>query len=562
MTATAPRFRLRLSLLACALWFAGSLGPGLRAQSSNEMPRLPSLGEPDSSDMTEAGERRIGDLIMRQVRRDPALLDDPQLLAHVQALWAPLLRAARNRGEIVPETDAVFAWETFLIRDRSINAFALPGGFVGVHLGLIAQSVMQDELAAVLAHELSHITQRHIVRSNSQARRQSALGLAAMLLGMLAAARSGSPDLAQATVMGSQAAMLQGQLNFSRDMEREADRVGFTIMTDAGYEPRGAAAMFERLDRANRLNDFGNFPYLRSHPLTIERIGEARSRAQSQEMAMGQARGPASQTVVVTGQALMDPLPAQAQHQLMRGRAKVLMDPSEPALRHLQRAAEGTPASEERMATLYAASLASMQLGEHGQARRHFDELQRLHAQPSVRQSLDLLLAELEVAAGQPQRALTLLETLDGRQRSVRMARAEAALKWAQQPGDARSRAMAQQALRQHGDALTTWVIEHRHDAAAWSQLSLIAQFQGEALRAVRAQAEARWALGDLNGALDRFKAGQRLARSSSRQDHVEASVIDARLRDLERERRRAFADMRGIREEDLPPVLPPNIPL
>ena len=562
MTATAPRFRLRLSLLACALWFAGSLGPGLRAQSSNEMPRLPSLGEPDSSDMTEAGERRIGDLIMRQVRRDPALLDDPQLLAHVQALWAPLLRAARNRGEIVPETDAVFAWETFLIRDRSINAFALPGGFVGVHLGLIAQSVMQDELAAVLAHELSHITQRHIVRSNSQARRQSALGLAAMLLGMLAAARSGSPDLAQATVMGSQAAMLQGQLNFSRDMEREADRVGVTIMTDAGYEPRGAAAMFERLDRANRLNDFGNFPYLRSHPLTIERIGEARSRAQSQEMAMGQARGPASQTVVVTGQALMDPLPAQAQHQLMRGRAKVLMDPSEPALRHLQRAAEGIPASEERMATLYAASLASMQLGEHGQARRHFDELQRLHAQPSVRQSLDLLLAELEVAAGQPQRALTLLETLDGRQRSVRMARAEAALKWAQQPGDARSRAMAQQALRQHGDALTTWVIEHRHDAAAWSQLSLIAQFQGEALRAVRAQAEARWALGDLNGALDRFKAGQRLARSSSRQDHVEASVIDARLRDLERERRRAFADMRGIREEDLPPVLPPNIPL
>ena len=562
MTATAPRFRLRLSLLACALWFAGSLGPGLRAQSSNDMPRLPSLGEPDSSDMTEAGERRIGDLIMRQVRRDPALLDDPQLLAHVQALWAPLLRAARNRGEIVPETDAVFAWETFLIRDRSINAFALPGGYVGVHLGLIAQSVMQDELAAVLAHELSHITQRHIVRSNSQARRQSALGLAAMLLGMLAAARSGSPDLAQATVMGSQAAMLQGQLNFSRDMEREADRVGFTIMTDAGYEPRGAAAMFERLDRANRLNDFGNFPYLRSHPLTIERIGEARSRAQSQEMAMGQARGPASQTVVVTGQALMDPLPAQAQHQLMRGRAKVLMDPSEPALRHLQRAAEGTPASEERMATLYAASLASMQLGEHGQARRHFDELQRLHAQPSVRQSLDLLLAELEVAAGQPQRALTLLETLDGRQRSVRMARAEAALKWAQQPGDARSRAMAQQALRQHGDALTTWVIEHRHDAAAWSQLSLIAQFQGEALRAVRAQAEARWALGDLNGALDRFKAGQRLARSSSKPDHVEASVIDARLRDLERERRRAFADMRGIREEDLPPVLPPNVPL
>ena len=113
------------------------------------------------------------------------------------------------------------------MRDRSVNAFALPGGYVGVHLGLIAMTGTRDELASVLAHELSHVTQRHIARGIANSKRQSLIGLAAMILGVLAASRAGSADGANAAIVGGQAAAIQGQLNFSRDMEREADRIGF-----------------------------------------------------------------------------------------------------------------------------------------------------------------------------------------------------------------------------------------------------------------------------------------------------------------------------------------------
>ena len=566
--AARPSRPLLRGVLALAVLAAGLHAPrGLAAADGSELQRLPSLGEPDSGDISEGTERRVGEYVMRQIRRDPAYLDDPLLLSYAQALWNPLVRVARARGEIVAETDQAFAWETFLLRDKSINAFALPGGFVGIHLGLIAQAATTDELAAVLAHELTHVTQRHIARSNSSARRQSALGLAGMLLGLLAAARSGSPDLAQATIMGSQAAMAQGQLNFSRDMEREADRIGFTIMTEAGYNGAGVAAIFERLQRANRLNDSGNFPYLRSHPLTVERIGEAQSRvqqaqAQAQSASLGAAGGPVGQTVRITEQRLALDLPSQEMHQLMRARARVLMELQVPALRRWQALAAQDNAVEDRVATLYSATLASLLLGEPRAAQRHLQELQARPLLPSSRPVVDMLSAEVAVAEGQAHRATAQLESLNGRDRAVRLARAEAALKWLQQSTDLRERAKARQALQLHADGLATWVIDRKHDALAWSVLSTCHQALDQPLRAVRAEAEARWALGDLNGALDRFKAGQRLVRSSRAPDYVEASVIDSRLRDLERERRRAFAEIRGMREEDLPPVLPPNVPL
>ncbi len=574
MPKATARLQHALPRSAAALVLAlGLLHPplGLAAGEGTDTQRLPSLGEPDSGDITEGAERRIGEYIMRQVRRDPFYMDDPLLLAYSQAVWNPLVRVARARGEIVPETEQAFAWETFLIRDKSINAFALPGGFVGIHLGLIAQSATVDELAAVLAHELTHVTQRHIARSNSSARRQSALGLAGMLLGLLAAARSGSADLAQATIMGSQAAMAQGQLNFSRDMEREADRIGFTIMTEAGYSGAGVAAIFERLQRANRLNDSNNFPYLRSHPLTVERIGEAQSRvqqaqAQAQVQApsagLSTAGGPVDQSVRVTEQRFAQDLPTSEMHQLMRARARVLMEPNVPALRRWQTLAAQGGEVEDPLATLYSATLASVVLGEPRVAQRHLQALISRPLKPSSRTVVELLSAEVAVAEGQAQRATAQLESMDARDRAVRMARAEAALKWWQQAADVRERAKARQALQLHADGLGTWVIDHRRDALAWSLLSACNQALDQPLRAVRAEAEARWALGDLNGALDRFKAGQRLVRSSRTPDHVEASVIDSRLRDLERERRRAFAEIRGIREEDLPPVLPPNVPM
>ena len=299
---------------AAALLMMGTSVPTAVAQN-----RLPALGDSVSEDFDIGFERRLGEEIMRDIRRDPDYVDDPVLLEHVNAIWASLVDVARQRGEIGPDTDSRFAWQAFLVRDRSVNAFALPGGYVGVHLGLIAITATPDELASVLAHELTHVTQRHIARGITNSKRQSLLSAAAMIVGVLAASRSSRGDAANAVIAGGQAAGIQGQLNFSRDMEREADRIGYGLMSGAGFAGSGMAAMFEKLDQASRLNDSGSYPYLRGHPLTTERIGAARAR-------LGSGSGSATGVAPV----------GRVSHALARARARVLMDARVPALRRWQ----------------------------------------------------------------------------------------------------------------------------------------------------------------------------------------------------------------------------------
>lgn len=239
---------------------------------------LPGLG--DGGEMTASAERSLGDQIARELYRDTDYIDDPVIAAYVQEIWQRLLTAARARGELTPELDERFAWIVVLGRDRNINAFALPGGYLGLNLGLVAAVGSRDELATVLGHELSHVTQRHISRMMSKQGKQMPLMIAGLILGMIAASKSRNSDAGQAMIMGSQALFMQNQLSFSRDMEREADRIGFGVMTQAGFAPQGAAAMFEKLQYASRLNDNGSYPYLRSHPLTTERISDMQGRFQ------------------------------------------------------------------------------------------------------------------------------------------------------------------------------------------------------------------------------------------------------------------------------------------
>ena len=368
------RHRFRKSLVTVvtfALLASSAPAPLVLAQAQ---PRLPALGDAAAEALPVATERRLGLQIMREVRRDPAYLDDPLLLDYLQSLWTPLLAAARARGDIGADTDAAFAWEVFVVRDRSVNAFALPGGYVGMHLGLIAMTALRDELASVLAHELAHVTQRHIALRVGSAQRTTLVGMAAIVLGVLAASRAGSPEAAQAAIVGGQAAMLQQQLGFSREMEREADRIGWAIFLAAGFEPQGKALMFERLMQASRLVDDGSFPYLRTHPLTVERIGEAR--------------------------ALLEALPARPraaaanvfEHPLMQARARVLMDTSVAALRRmqaLQPPADATP--PERLAVLYGSALAALKLREHDTVARAVAEARALLAASPLRDAHEAL---------------------------------------------------------------------------------------------------------------------------------------------------------------------------
>ena len=289
---------------------------------------------------------------MREIRTDPDYLDDPLLLEYLHTIWDPLVGASRQLGNITSDIDERFAWEPFLVRDPEVNAFALPGGFVGVNLGLIALTSTRDELASVLGHEMSHVTQRHIARSLTANSRRSLVGLAALVLGVLAASRSSNPDAINAVVASTQAATLQGQLNFSRDVEREADRVGFQVMTAAGFTPGGMAAMFEKMDLSMRLNDFGGFPYLRTHPLTAERIGEAQARA---------------------GIANQAPRVSVLEHTIAQARARVLEDSRVDALRRWQgQDADVQSSAADKLLALAASAQASSLLRDWPRADAAF----------------------------------------------------------------------------------------------------------------------------------------------------------------------------------------------
>jgi predicted Zn-dependent protease len=528
-TRVAPNaMRQRIGLLALSVALAIS-GQPLYAQTNNPSPlvisgnRLPNLG--DGIDIPLGVERRLGENIAREIYRDPDYIDDPVLGDYVQSFWQVLLNAARQRGELTPELEQQFAWEVTLIRDRSINAFALPGGYLGVHLGLISAVSNGGELASVLAHELSHVTQRHIARMMSQQGRQGPMVIGAMILGMLAASRTPSASgmsAANAVMVGGQAAAIQSQLNFSRDMEREADRVGYGVMTDAGFEPQGFVTMFEKLQQAARLNDNGSFPYLRSHPMTTERIADAQARQQLL---------PVKPSVVTT------PL-----HAMMSARALVLTNPGIDALRGLSvQAASSTVATAplwRQAGTLYAAAMAEMRQRDWVNARRTLARLEALPlTDPAAQRVVLLFKAELALQSGEAMQAVNLLNTktsvININDRASRLLLAQSRVA---------THLPAQGKLA--ADDLVMWVNRMPRDANAWLYLSAAYELQGDTLRAIRAQAEARAAELDYAAALDRFKAAQAVAYQLAkegkldRSGNIEASIVDARLRELERLRR------------------------
>ncbi len=458
--------------------------------------QLPAMG--DASELTTSAERKLGDRIAREIYRDPDYIDDPVLAEYVDGIWQSLLTAARSRGELSGELDQRFAWEIMMGRDRSVNAFALPGGYMGLHMGLIAVVASRDELASVMAHELSHITQRHISRLTSKQNAQTPWLIGAMILGALAAGKS--PDAANALIAGGQAVAMQNQLNFSRDMEREADRVGFGVMSDAGFAPQGFASMFEKLQDAARLNDNGAFPYLRSHPLTTERIADIRSRLPL---------------------AASQPAPPQKMdHAMLSARARVLSNSAIDAQRHtVALAAESSLADRApaaKAAVLYAATLAAAQIRDFGSAKELLARLQTLTRDNTPAQRLVTLL-EIEVAllSGQPAPEIKPV------------GRAELLL-------------MAQVWIREGRAALAagplqSWVALHPRDASAWQMLGRVSAAQGQTLRSIRAEAEAQVALFDYSAAMDRFKAAQGVVRNAAGGiDHIEASIIDTRARQVQ----------------------------
>lgn len=250
------------------LSFSLFLGGNLSAHAAEI--RLPSLGgDSTTSVMSPQQEQLLGEAFMRSLRQQIEIIEQPEIAHYITTLGQQL---------VLQSDDPSASFEFFVVRDDAINAFAGPAGKIGIHSGLIEKAESEGELAAVVAHEIAHVTQRHLMRA-LESRQNHSLQTAATVLATLIAA-SASPQAGEAMIATSAGLSLQQQINFTRSNEQEADRVGMQILHSAEYPPEKMSAFFKKLQHASR-HDGESLPeYLRTHPLSLSRIADAESRVQ------------------------------------------------------------------------------------------------------------------------------------------------------------------------------------------------------------------------------------------------------------------------------------------
>lgn len=268
-------YPFRLRAVAAALLVAMPMAMAQNAIAPAKIPNLPSLGGTENQDLSPLMERKLGEEIMRDIRRDRDYLDDAPILEYMNNFGNALVDARPGaRGE------AKYDYFFFVVRDPQLNAFALPGGFIAVHSALLLQAQTESELASVLGHEIGHVVQRHIARSIGQQKQDALIPLAAMILAALASRQGG--DAAIGVFLGGQGLAIQRQLNFGRDAEREADRIGFQIMGEAGFDTSGMVAFFQQMQASTRNYSDLVPAWLLTHPLTSERIADIQARIREQ----------------------------------------------------------------------------------------------------------------------------------------------------------------------------------------------------------------------------------------------------------------------------------------
>ncbi|MES2637642.1 MAG: M48 family metalloprotease [Pseudomonadota bacterium] len=231
---------------------------------------LPDLGDIAQTVLTPQDEQRIAEQILREVAVSNDVLADAEVTDYLQAVGQKLAASG-------PDKRQTFTF--FVVRDNSINAFAMPGGVIGVHTGLILAANSESEMAGVLGHEIGHVTQRHLARMLASQKYDTFKNIAGIALALLVA--RANPELASGALTASAAAGVQRQLDYSREHEREADRVGLSILDAAGYDVRGMPAFFTTLQRGTRFVEGTAPSFLRSHPLTAERIADVSNRVET-----------------------------------------------------------------------------------------------------------------------------------------------------------------------------------------------------------------------------------------------------------------------------------------
>lgn len=529
---------MRRLLLATTLAFLAGL-PMAMAQSGD----LPDIGSSAGELLTPARQAEYGAMFKRELRNYGYLLDDPLLDQWLDDLGRPLGAASAQPRQ---------PYHFFMLRDRQVNAFATLGGYIGVNAGLVLMADREDEVAAVVAHEVAHVTQQHVLRGVERAQRDQIPILLGMLAAVVAAHQAGgnsAGDATMASISGAMGLLQQRQINYTRSNESEADRLGIRTLARSGYDVDAMAGMFERMASANRSNEAGSSlpDFLRSHPVTVTRISEAKQRAEqmrNQESVLLVTTTP--QGKLTERVELATPVPAidspapllslprdvrvdlgqirtrspGAQFNWARERLRVLSSPTTAqALAEYEALARRQPEGLDA-AQRHGLALARLQAG--GDARKVATELQALLAEHPGTLWLELPLAQAWARAGEHARADALLQSVGRRladNRALALTHAEilngrATAKAAQQ-----ALAVLRPLLGQGGS----------DDPLLQRQLARAWELSGDHTRAGEAHAEATW----LGGRAEQALLQLQTLKHNGGLDYVSQARIDARIEAL-----------------------------
>ena len=462
------------------LFLAAALGISTAASVADI--RLPDIGDPSGTAISPDQERALGERLMRRLHQDLLIMDDPLLQSYIDSLGLRLVSNSQR-----PSDDFTF----FIVDDHAINAFAAPGGYIGVNSGLILTTETESELAAVMAHEITHVTQRHMARTYEAAGRYQMAAALAILAAILVGGQS--DQLAQAAIAGGAAASAQMQIDFTRANEQEADRLGIQTLAAAGYDTSSMATFFERMQRSARL--YGERPpeFLSTHPVTTARIAESRSLARSHTP---------TQRVDETNYALM------------RARLRVFgsKDPRQAA-QVFSKALQDKTANQD--AARYGYALALLTAGEAEQAHQH---AVRLLEQDPDRIPYLILNARIDMERGAQRQALDRFE------RALLNYPSDYPLTYFY--ADALLRAGKAEKAR---EVLQDYMNSRTPNAAARRLYARAAGDSGHLAEAYRNMAEYYFLSGQTHAAIDQ------LTRASQLKDvgFYEASQIEARLQEL-----------------------------
>jgi predicted Zn-dependent protease len=446
--------------------------------------KLPNLGESSTSLFSKEFEHQLGQTWLRIFRSQAPTENDPLLFEYLENLIYELVTHSKLEDRRV---------ELVVVNNASINAFAVPGGVIGVHNGLLLYAQTEDELATVLAHEIAHLSQRHFSRGVEFRKKQAPINLAAMLAGLVIMATAGG-DAGMAAISASQALAQDSALRYSRSNEQEADRVGMQTLVDAGMDPHAAPAMFERMLQASRYTGGDRIPeFMRTHPLSENRIADTRNRARQYPKSIR---------------------PAKLEYQLMRARVvNQLANTPEEAVQRFRGELDGNPRSIE--AARYGLVIALTNAGRADEAALELDSI--WSGDPD---RLEYLIAdaEIDMLRAQPEKAVDKLLrqlNLSPGNHPLTMTYANALMK-NQEPH------IAEEVLVAQGKRRPT-------DPGLWYLLAEVQGLSGNIIGLHQSRAE----YFILNGILDQAEKQLSYALKLVKNDYLTSAKINQRLKDV-----------------------------